>query len=502
MNLINDILQTIEEITEEKPNLPIFQETQKTYTYRDLKEKSDCIASYILDHLGQECRPIVVYGKQNFAMMATMVGCSKAGRPYIPIDEHTPSERLQTILDVAKPELVLYNEEFRDDVTGVAVKSVHSLRGVEKDAYPGLDLDDVYYIIFTSGTTGIPKGVEITHRNLLSFINWTLSDFNLDLHERFLLQAPFSFDLSVMSLYPALVSKGTLVPLTKDVINDFQKLFQVLPKLDLSVWVSTPSFMDICLMQPTFDAKHLPSIKHFLFCGEELTHKTAQELRNRFPEADLFNTYGPTEATVAVSAINITQQVLDQNKRLPIGYVKDDTKVIIFDDGKEVSAGQEGEIIIAGPSVSCGYLNNPEKTEQAFFEYEGMPAYRTGDLGYFGEHQLLYYAGRKDFQVKLHGYRMELEDIDHHLNDVKYVKQATVVPKYKNHKVEKLIAYVVPSGDDFAKDYERTKAIKKAMAETVMDYMIPQKFIYVEKLPLTSNGKIDRKGLINEVNAT
>lgn len=502
MDLINDILQTIEEITETKPNLPVFQELQKTYTYKDLKEKSDCIASYLLDHLEDNKKPIVVYGTQDFIMMATMVGCSKAGRAYIPIDEHTPSDRLQMILDVAKPELILYNENFNENISGYEAKSVKDLRGIKKEMYPGLDLDDVYYIIFTSGTTGVPKGVEITHRNLLSFVNWEVNNFNLENNERFLLQAPFSFDLSVMSLYPALVLGSVLVPLTKDTINDFQKLFRVLPELDLSVWVSTPSFMDICLMQPTFDQTNLPTLTHFLFCGEELPHKTAAKLRERFPDAYLYNTYGPTEATVAISEIDITNDVLDNYDRLPIGYVKDDTKVVIMEDDEEVAVGNQGEIIIVGPSVSAGYMNNPEKTNEAFFEYNGQRAYRTGDAGHLNEEGLLFYDGRIDFQIKLHGYRMELEDIDHHINQTTYVKQATVVPKYKDHKVQQLIAYVVPTDDEFEKDYERTKAIKAEMAETVMDYMIPQKFVYVESLPLTSNGKIDRKGLINEVNAT
>ena len=141
------------------------------------------------------------------------------------------------------------------------------------------------------------------------------------------------------------------------------------------------------------------------------------------------------------------------------------------------------------------------KTAEAFFQLDGVPAYRTGDAGKLVDN-LLQYEGRLDFQIKLHGYRIELEEVDHHLTNVSYVKQAVVVPKYQGNKVQQLIAYVVPQAHEFSSDFQLTKSIKQELATLTMDYMIPQKFVYVEQLPLTSNGKIDRKGLMNEVNAT
>lgn len=188
-----------------------------------------------------------------------------------------------------------------------------------------------------------------------------MEDFGIKPGMHFLAQAPFSFDLSVFSIYPALVSGGMLKPLNKAVVQDFRQLFATLPALKLNVWVSTPSFMDICLMEPTFNGENVPELDMFLFCGEELTKKTAESLLDRFPNARIYNTYGPTEATVAISSIQIDQHVLDSYDRLPIGYVKKDTKVSIVQEGKPVSKGETGEIIIAGPSVSKGYLNNPEK---------------------------------------------------------------------------------------------------------------------------------------------
>ena len=316
----------------------------------------------------------------------------------------------------------------------------------------------------------------------------------------FLAQAPFSFDLSVFSIYPALVSGGALKPLEKAVIQDFKQLFSTLAHLAIDVWVSTPSFMDICLMEPTFDEQHVPDLSVFLFCGEELTKKTAQELLTRFPHAYIYNTYGPTEATVAISGVQITQEVLDQYERLPIGYIKSDTRVLIASEGEYVSDDQTGEIIISGPSVSKGYLNNPKKTEAAFFNYDGQPSYHTGDAGRLTKEGLLFYEGRIDQQVKLHGYRIELGDIEHYLLKDQRVKQAVVVPKYQGTKVQQLVAFVVLEKTAGQPNFQLTKAIKAELAKTLMDYMIPQRMNYVDLLPQTVNGKIDRKRLIAEVN--
>lgn len=327
-----------------------------------------------------------------------------------------------------------------------------------------------------------------------------MEDFGIKPGMHFLAQAPFSFDLSVFSIYPALVSGGMLKPLNKAVIQDFRQLFATLPNLKLNIWVSTPSFMDICLMEPTFNGENVPELDMFLFCGEELTKKTAETLLDRFPNARIYNTYGPTEATVAISSIQINQHVLDKYDRLPIGYVKKDTKVSIVQEDKLVPKGETGEIIIAGPSVSKGYLNNPEKTAAAFFCQNDLASYHTGDAGRLDEDGLLFYEGRMDQQVKLHGYRIELGDIEHYLLQDSRIKQAVVVPKYQGTKVQQLVAFIVLENTTKQPDFQLTKSIKEQLLQVVMEYMIPQKFHYVDLLPQTVNGKIDRKKLTAEVN--
>ena len=501
---IQTIVESIDFFGQTEPDRVVYQTEITEHTYGELKRKSDALAAY-LDRNLQKQGPIVVFGNLEFEMIVSFLGVTKAGHAYLPIEEHTPNERIESILRVAKPALIISVGDWQMETDGIPVISREELATITKkesqyEATHPVKGDENYYIIFTSGTTGEPKGVQISHDNLLSFVRWTIQEFHLEQGLRFLAQAPFSFDLSVFSIYPALVTGGMLKPLEKAVIQDFRQLFSTLAKLKLDVWVSTPSFIDICLMEPTFDAEHVPDLATFLFCGEELTKKTAQELLKRFPEARIYNTYGPTEATVAISSIQITQGILDRYERLPIGYIKEDTEVQIVNDQKVQPVNQTGEIIILGPSVSKGYLNNPEKTKAAFFKKQDQQSYHTGDAGFLNEESLLFYEGRMDQQIKLHGYRIELGDIEHGLLLDERIKQAIVVPKYQGTKVQQLVAFIVLEENSPEPSFKLSKSIKEKLAHSVMDYMVPQKINYIDLLPQTVNGKIDRKKLIAEVN--
>lgn len=505
-----NLIGQIDEIAVKNPDKVVYNYLGTTNTYGDLKKYSDALADHLIQMNLPHNTPIVVFGRQTFAMVAAFLGVVKAGHAYIPVDTHSSLSRLESIDEIGKPAMYIAVDELPTEMgyvkqlTSAELNDIYTHGAFKEEIAPDYFVsdNDTFYIIFTSGTTGKPKGVQISHDNLKSYVNWMHHDFGIKPNGICLSQAPYSFDLSVMDLYPTLTNGGQLAVLPKETTENFKELFEVLPQLHIDEWVSTPSFMDICLLQPTFDEAHMPELSHFLFCGEELTHSTAATLKQRFPHAHIFNTYGPTETTVAVTQVEITDEILAQYKRLPIGKPKEDTKIYLFNnEGHQVAAGQDGEIVIAGPSVSKGYINNPEKTAKAFLTTDGIPAYKTGDLGQFDDHGQLLYKGRLDFQIKLHGFRIELEDVDHHLDQVSLVSQATTVPKYdKNDKVSQLIAYIVPEKNKYKDNFELTQAIKAELHETMMSYMMPQRFVYVDSLPLTTNGKIDRKSLMKEVN--
>ena len=506
------MIEAIEHFAQVQPDFPVYDILGQVHTYGDLKKDSDSLAAQI-DRLGlPDKSPVVVFGGQEYEMLATFVALTKSGHAYIPIDSHSALERVAAIVEVAEPSLIIAINDFPlADVTApiFSAEQVQTAfrEGASFELSHPVQGDDNYYIIFTSGTTGKPKGVQISHNNLLSFTNWMITDKEFATPERpqMLAQPPYSFDLSVMYWAPTLALGGTLFALPSAVTQDFKQLFETILSLPIAIWTSTPSFADMALLSDDFNSQKLPQLTHFYFDGEELTVKTVQKLRDRFPQARIINAYGPTEATVALSAVAVTDEMLQNCKRLPIGYTKADSPTFVIDEeGQKVPNGQQGEIIVCGPAVSKGYLNNPEKTAEAFFEFEGLPAYHTGDVGSMTDEGLLLYGGRMDFQIKFNGFRIELEDVSQNLNKSKYVESAVAVPRYnKDHKVQNLLAYVILK-DGVAEQFEReidiTKAIKEDLQDIMMSYMMPSKFLYRETLPLTPNGKIDIKGLISEVN--
>jgi len=510
--VIQDMIEAIEHFAQVQPDFPVYDILGQVHTYGDLKKDSDSLAAHI-DRLGlPDKSPVVVFGGQEYEMLATFVALTKSGHAYIPIDSHSALERVAAIVEVAEPSLIIAINDFPLADVAAPIFSAEQVQtafreGASYELSHPVQGDDNYYIIFTSGTTGKPKGVQISHNNLLSFTNWMITDKEFATPERpqMLAQPPYSFDLSVMYWAPTLALGGTLFALPSAVTQDFKQLFETILSLPIAIWTSTPSFADMALLSDDFNSQKLPQLTHFYFDGEELTVKTAQKLRDRFPQARIINAYGPTEATVALSAVAVTDEMLQNCKRLPIGYTKADSPTFVIDEeGRKVPNGQQGEIIVCGPAVSKGYLNNPEKTAEAFFEFEGLPAYHTGDVGSMTDEGLLLYGGRMDFQIKFNGFRIELEDVSQNLNKSKYVESAVAVPRYnKDHKVQNLLAYVILK-DGVAEQFEReidiTKAIKEDLQDIMMSYMMPSKFLYRETLPLTPNGKIDIKGLISEVN--
>jgi D-alanine--poly(phosphoribitol) ligase subunit 1 len=455
----------------------------RTLTYGELRRHSDALACHLTQRLGDDRRPIAVLGHREPEMLIAFLGAVKSGRPYVPLDTALPQQRIDKILETSRAALVLTPEK-------ITQFSASEVRGSTRRGVQG---DEPFYILFTSGSTGEPKGVIITLACLEHFITWMLAEQRFtELGEVFLNQAPFSFDLSVMDLYCSLATGGTLFSISRDRIANPKELYGALASSGVTTWVSTPSFAQMCLVEERFSEAMLPCVRRFIFCGETLTPQTAAHLLKRFPRAEVWNTYGPTEATVATTSIRVDAGILERYSPLPVGRAMPGTEILIVNGNREVlPANERGEIIIAGPNVSPGYLARPDLTADAFFQYRGQRAYRTGDFGRFRDN-LLFFEGRMDEQIKLSGYRIELGDVEANLRALVIVRDAVVIPVIKGDTVPSLAAFVVLAARDDASHFDLSHRIRTQLSERLPRYMLPRKFVFLDAFPMTANGKVDR----------
>jgi D-alanine--poly(phosphoribitol) ligase subunit 1 len=478
------IIERIDQWGETAPDRLAFISGGRTLTYGELRQRSDALAAYLARSLAEKA-PVVVLGHKEPELIIAYLGVIKSGRAYVPVDTAVPPQRIERIVAASGAPLVL------------SPAKIAELSSGREPAPPWrLTTDDHYYIMFTSGSTGEPKGVPITYGGLQSFLRWTLAEHAFEAgREVFLNVVPYSFDVSLMDTYPALVTGGTVTSVTKAEIANPRQLYQLLAASALTAWVSTPSFAQMCLVEPTFNHDMLPRLRRFLFFGETLAPEVASQLLDRFPAAEVWNTYGPTEATVAATSIQVTRAILDRYSPLPIGYPMLGGRALVMDDQRrEVPAGERGEIVISGPNVSPGYLNRPDLNDTAFFRLDGQRAYRTGDWGRYRD-GMLFFEGRIDSQVKLHGHRIEPADVEANLRALVGVRDAVVLPVLKQGAVDSLAAFVILNEQSPRSDFQLACDLKAQMIERLPAYMIPRKFSFMRSFPMNANGKADRRRL-------
>lgn len=480
-------------------------------SYAELDKQSNALALY-LTGVNPQRNPVALYGHKEAAMMVGMFACMKAGCAYVPIDVSFPQQRIDSILVQLDEPLVLCAEALEDGVSLEAANKVvtpEELAEICAKQYEESDLqklhpiegDDAVYLLFTSGSTGTPKGViqraesiDLTSKYFQTLMpeGEELVCFN---------RAPFSFDLSIFDFLMSLPGGHAMFALEKETEASLAQTFQVLHDADITVWVSTPSFLTMCLADPSFNPELLPKVRSFIMCGETLHNVTARTCMERFPQAVLVNMYGPSETCGAVTDVAITAEMAHAAEPLPVGSVSPYSELCIVDPEtlEEVPMGEHGEILILGETAAAGYHRLPEKTEACFFDRKDSKGklrkcYRTGDEGFVTEDGQLHYIGRYDLQLKVNGYRIELGDIEENLNALPQVAMSCVVPVVKDGINTALAAHVVAAAG-VTGDRALTKELKAALKELLPAYMVPRTFTYHEKLPTNVNGKIDRKVL-------
>ena len=448
--------------------------SNKDLTWIEFKKEVELLKNELLKYNLPKGHPIIIYGHKEVEFIVSMVACMSLGYPYIPIDTIYPKQRVEKIKNIVNSSIVI-------DTT------INEIEFNKENISTNYFLDDqIIYIIFTSGSTGEPKGVQITKSALNNFDKWLKADFGLQSDSVFMNQAPFSFDLSVYELVGFLSFGGTIVLNSRETIENHIDYMERLKKYACSVWVSTPSFISKLLLSSEFTTNNLKNLETFIFCGEVLPATTVKRIKNSFSNSKVLNTYGPTEATVATTIVEITSEILEKYpKSLPVGYVKKGTTINLLDIDQE----NIGEMEIVGDNVSIGYFKNEELNKQKFEKKYEKRSFRTGDFGYF-EDNLLFFANRKDELIKLHGFRIELGEIDKEFTNNEFINEAITIPLKRGNEVVKLITFIICKTDI------NTEILKTEVSKTLPYYMVPSDIIKIDKFPYNANHKIDKNELI------
>lgn len=483
------LLDRIEHWTQATPEAVAHEVGARRTTYRELGRMIDAVAARLQRDVPDDGSPVAIFGHKEPEMLAGFLGALKAGHPYVPIDRAAPEERVRVIVGAAQASCLLTVDEI------AALPSPPQVARASRVIAGQGPFDRPLYLLFTSGSTGVPKGVAITERNLAAFLDWTIPLFGMPSHGGVVLnQASFGFDLSVADMYWALTRGGTLVSLTGEESASPGRLVEALRRSEAQYWLSTPSFGALCLADRGFGEAVLPRLENVVFAGERLPPPVARAFVERFPRARIWNAYGPTETTIIMTAMRVDASVLDRYPALPIGYVMPGVRLEACDETGEVRpAGEEGELVIGGVAVSPGYFRRPDLTSNAFSMRDGLWSYRSGDLGH-REDKLWFCHGRRDLQVKLHGYRIELGDVEANLRRLPGIHDAAVVPRLRNGTISALRAMVVVD-DANPRDFDATICLKDALAQLVPLHMVPQHVHFIDAIPLNANGKIDRARL-------
>lgn len=473
-------------------------EEEKKCTYKELITSSKQVASALVKEIDTR-KPVPILMEKGINTLYAFFGAIYAGNFYILLNPDIPISRLKEILETLESEILITDEEHKELAEKIFDRKILDINNLKNNKIDdeklkeirekSLDVDPLY-VNFTSGSTGKPKGVVISHKTVIDFIDIFTEKFNITQSDIIGNQAPFDFDVSVKDIYSALKVGATLVIIPKKLFSRPAELLDYIcdNKMTTLIWAVSA----LCLIT-TFhglDYKVPQSVNKILFSGEVMPLKHLYQWMDHLKEATFVNLYGPTEITC-----NCTYYIIDKNKQyekaIPIGKTFENEQIILLDEeNKNINeVGKIGEICVKGTGLALGYYGDLEQSNKKFIQnplnnkYYDL-IYRTGDLAYYDEEQNLNFTGRKDFQIKHQGHRIELEEIQIALEKIDEIKRACVI--YNDEK-KKIYGYYI--GNIPKKD------IHDKLLQIVPIYMIPNVLIQMEEFPLTKNGKIDRNAL-------
>lgn len=498
---MRNVLEWLESTAAVSPDKMAFADPDSTVGFAELAARAQGVGTYLAARQAP-CTPVALFLEKSTTAICGMLGATYARCPYSVLDVRQPRERLLGIVGTLEPGIVLTDAAYADaareafEGTSLDVVELEGILDTAADAdviaalrASALDVDPLY-INFTSGSTGTPKGVAVCHRSVIDFITHFTSLFGFTAHDEIGNQAPFDFDVSVKDIYSGLLTGATVHMIPRDYFSQPAKLMDYLVERKITTCTWAVSAMCFVSIMGGFDYKVPETVNKVIFSGEVMPVKQLNVWRAHLPHATYVNVYGPTEITC-----NCTYYVIDRefarDEVIPAGRAFPNEKVFLLDedDAEVVGAGEHGEVCVSGTALALGYYNDPARTTEAFMQnplnartLEMM--YRTGDIGMWDEAGNLVYVGRKDHQIKHLGQRIELGEIEAGAQAVDDVERACCIYNAKKKRI--LLFYT--GGID--KD-----ALLEELKSRLPQYMVPSKVFEVESMPMTKNGKIDRKVL-------
>ena len=491
---------------------------EEQITYSELDKRSNQLARLLRQNKVEPGSNVAIYMERDLENFVAILGVLKAGGAYLPISPEYPIDRTKYILQDAQPRSVITKSGLLHQVEGhsfsllVLMDELRPFQKAKKRSsrvfeWPDIAMlstenlpatsqeNDLAYLIYTSGTTGNPKGIMVEHRSVVNLVKWAQQEFNITPLSRVMQNYPVFFDASVQEIFTALVSGATLCPVSREVQLNPPRFFAWLQENKITYWDTVPSlwYQMVEYMQGTLAGKRLllPDLETLILGGEALRGDKIQTwVRCVEQNHRIYNVYGPTEATVSTTYYHVHSD--EQHNTVPIGHPLPNLQIYILDEQLEPCAlGVKGEICIAGIGLARGYLNAPELTAATFVQKNGSRLYRTGDLGLLRRDGCIEFLGRRDEQVKVRGYRIELTEIESALRTCSGVEDAAVAISEDEGFSKKLLAYIVPTSK-----YLNQEELRDELKDRLPDYMIPHHIISIDRFPLTPSHKIDKQALL------
>jgi amino acid adenylation domain-containing protein len=490
------LITLFEEQVKAHPKRPALQFNSETLTYQELNERANALAYYLTTEAQTKAKePVAVMLRRSSATVIALLGILKAGRAFLPVDPDFPAKRKQYILEDAAVQLLITDSGFMLEIGEFYQASIFAIDiqldefMLKEGDFENLDhsIDDLAYILYTSGSTGTPKGVKVAHASIANYISWANDYYFQNKNDKpFAFCTSITFDLTLTSFFSSLTRGDMLVIIEeKDIEATLREVFTMPVVRSVKL---TPSHISL-LQEMNLDTTSIDTV---ILGGEALQQKQVAILRELNPEIRIFNEYGPTETTVGCMVKEISKNMED----ITIGHAVANTGIYIVDENNCIlPEGVVGELAVSGIGLAKGYLGKKELTEERFVNItfnsndKLIPVYKTGDLAFTLSNNETQYLGRIDNQVKINGHRIEMEEIRRAVSDHRQVVQTCVVCRENEEKRQFVIAYYV--SDDMLTEQD----LRQYLVSYLPGYMVPAFCVKINKIPLTSNGKIDEKAL-------